>query len=227
MCGRFTLTAFPDEWTELLDLPDFEIPAARYNVAPGQPILTILRDAEHRNPLPQMLHWGLLPHWAKESTGMQRPINARSETAAEKPFFRSAMRHRRCLVPADGFFEWSGKGSSRRPYYFRMRNKQPFALGAIWDHWHGPGDELIDSCAILTTRPNAVLKPIHHRMPVILDADSFKLWLDPEVQSVKDVQHLMQPYAPDEMEAIPVSTHVNSPRNDDEQCLFPEEGREA
>ena len=207
---------------ELLDLPDFEIPDARFNIAPGQPILTIIRDPEHKTPLPQMLHWGLLPHWAKDARGAQRPINARSETAAQKPFFRSAMRHHRCIIPADGFFEWAGKGAVRRPYYFRMRNKQPFALAGIWDRWQSPEDEMVDSCAILTTSPNAVLKPIHHRMPVILDTDKFKLWLDPEVQEVKRVEHLMQPYAPDNMEAVPVGTYVNNPRNDDEQCLFPE-----
>jgi len=222
MCGRFTLTRFPDEWTELLDLPDFEIPDARYNVAPGQHILTIIRDPEHKNPLPQMLHWGLLPHWAKDSKQMQRPINARSESAAAKPFFRSAMRHHRCLIPADGFFEWADKGAKRRPYYFRMRDKSPFALGGLWDRWHGPGDELIDSCAILTTGPNSVLKPYHHRMPVILDTKDFKTWLNPDIQSATDVEHLMTPYDPEVMEAVPVSTYVNSPRNDDEQCLLPE-----
>jgi len=225
MCGRFTLTRFPDEWTELLDLPDFETPDARYNVAPGQHILTIIRDPEHKNPLPQMLHWGLLPHWAKDSKSAQRPINARCETAATKPFFRSAMRHHRCLVPADGFFEWAGKGAKKRPYYFRMRDKAPFALGGIWDRWHGKNDELVDSCAILTTEPNSLLKSYHHRMPVILNSEHFKLWLDPDVQTSKDVEHLMKPYDPKVMEAIAVSTYVNSPRNDDEQCLFPEMGK--
>jgi putative SOS response-associated peptidase YedK len=220
MCGRFTLTRFPDEWTEALDMPEFKIPEPRYNVAPGQYILTIMRDAEAPHPIPQLLFWGLLPAWMKDAKDAHRPINARAETAAEKPMFRAAMRHRRCLIPADGFFEWAGRGHARRPYYFTRRDGMPFAMAGIWEHWeHRETGEMIDSCAILTTSPNAVVKPIHHRMPVILDAGSFACWLDPQVQSANAVQHLLVPYPPETMRAMPVSTRVNSPRHDDADCI--------
>ena len=222
MCGRFTLTKFPDEWKDALELDDFELPAPRYNVAPGQYILTIIRDAEHPRPIPQLLHWGLLPSWVKDKGTTTRPINARSETAAEKPYFRAAVRHRRCLVPADGFFEWSGKGPDRRPYYFQRKDKEPFAIAGLWEHWEGPGEEQIDSCTLLTTRPNALVQPLHHRMPVILDVEHFKLWLDHDAQSVKDIEYLFAPYPAEAMIVTPVSRRVNSPRHDDRQCLFPE-----
>ena len=223
MCGRFTLTRFPDEWKEALAMDDFELPAPRYNVAPGQYILTIIRDAEHPRPIPQLLHWGLLPAWVKDPKTTTRPINARAETVGEKPYFRGAIRHRRCLVPADGFFEWSGNGPDRRPFYFQRKDKQPFAIAGLWEHWAGPGDELIDSCTLLTTQPNELLKRYHHRMPVILDIPHFQRWLDPSAQSVKDIAHLLTPYPADAMIATPVSRRVNSPANDDQQCLFPDQ----
>lgn len=223
MCGRFTLTRFPDEWQEALDLDEFKMPEPRYNVAPGQYILTIIRDAEHPKPIPQLLNWGLLPSWVKDSKTHTRPINARSETVAEKPYFRAAVRHRRCLIPADGFFEWSGKGQARKPYYFQLKSKQPFAFGGLWEHWEGPGEEMIDSCTILTTQPNPLVKPLHHRMPVILDPRHFQLWLDSDIQTVKDIRHLFAPYPAEAMMVTPVSRRVNNPRHDDERCLFPEE----
>ncbi|MDA0576957.1 MAG: SOS response-associated peptidase [Verrucomicrobia bacterium] len=219
MCGRFTLTRMPGEWAELLDMPGFDPPKPRYNVAPGQYILTILRDPEVSHPILQLLFWGLLPAWVKDPKDATRPINARAETVAEKPYFRAAIRHRRCLIPADGFFEWSGTGAQRRPIYFQMADERPFAMAGIWERWQGPRDELIDSCTILTTTPNPVVKPHHHRMPVILDPAHFKTWLDPSEQSARAVAHLLAPYPPATMKATPVSRRVNSAARDDAGCV--------
>ncbi len=204
MCGRFTLTRFPDGWAALLALPGFEKPKPRGNISPGEYILTVLRDPEIAHPIPQMLFWGFLPAWVKDAKSVSRPINARAETAAEKPYFRAAIRHRRCLIPADGFFEWSGERGQRRKHYFQMRDEQPFALAGIWERWQGPGDELIDSCAILTTTPNAVVKPVHDRMPVIIRQEDFALWLDPHAQSHRTVAHLLAPHPAEAMKEAPV-----------------------
>lgn len=222
MCGRFTLTRLSGEWQAALDMEPFGLPEPRYNVAPGQYILTILRDPEHARPIPQLLSWGLLPAWVKDPKALSRPINARVETVAEKPFFRGAIRHRRCLIPADGFFEWSGKGAERRPYYFQMRDEAPFAFGGLWEHWQGPGDELIDTCTILTTTPNALVKPLHHRMPLIVTREHYPLWLNPGAQSVKDVAPLFVPYPAEAMKVSAVSRRVNSVAHDDPACLLPE-----
>ncbi|MCE9615493.1 MAG: SOS response-associated peptidase [Lentisphaerae bacterium] len=219
MCGRFTLTRFPDEWTELLEMPGFDPPKPRYNVAPGQYILTILRDPEIPHPIPQLLFWGLLPAWVKDPATVSRPINARAETVADKPYFRAAIRHRRCLIPADGFFEWAGAGATRRPYYFQMKDEQPFAMAGLWERWQSPRDELVDSCTILTTTPNDVVKPYHHRMPVILAPQDFKSWMDPGVQSHRAVAHLLKPFPADTMKATPVSRRVNNARQDDSGCV--------
>lgn len=219
MCGRYTLTQYPSGWTELLGMPGFEPPKPRHNVAPGQYVLTILRDPEIAHPIPQMLQWGLLPAWVKDRHGAHRPINARAETAAEKPCFRAALRHRRCLIPADGFFEWTGTGTARRPIYFQMKDEAPFALAGLWERWQGPGDEWIDSCAILTTTPNAVVGQFHHRMPVILDPEHVVRWLDPSTQTARGIKDLLGPYAADAMKASPVSRRVNSAANDDSACL--------
>jgi putative SOS response-associated peptidase YedK len=219
MCGRFTLTRFPDEWIELLEMPGFDPPKPRYNVAPGQYILTILRDPEVPHPLAQLLFWGLLPAWVKDPKAVSRPINARAETVAEKPYFRAAIRHRRCLIPADGFFEWTGAGAERRPYYFQMQDERPFALAGLWERWQGPREELVDSCTIPTTTPNAIVKPYHHRMPVIVEPAHFKRWLDPAVQSYRDVADLLVPHPPAAMKATPVSRKVNNARRDDEGCV--------
>jgi len=147
-------------------------------------------------------------------------INARSETAAAKPAFRAALRRRRCLVPADGFYEWQRREGRKQPYHMRRRDGAPFALAGLWERWEGP-DGAIDSCALLTTAANELMRPIHDRMPVILDPQTFDLWLDPSMQDVERVQSLLRPYPAEAMIAYPVSPMVNNARNDNPQCVLP------
>ncbi len=222
MCGRFTVTKLPEAWLEALGLgavPDY---APRYNVAPSQNVLAAAFDVEEDRNLLRYFEWGLLPTWAKDPKATHRSINARAETAAEKPSFRAAMRYRRCILPADGFYEWTGKGTSRRPFYFQRRDEGPFGFAGIWEQWESDRGECIDSCAILTTDANALVAQQHARMPVMLDAQDALAWLDPRQQASSKVQHLLRPYPAEEMKAIAVSPYVNSPRYDDPHCIAPD-----
>ena len=148
-------------------------------------------------------------------------INAQAETASTKPAFRAAFRRRRCLVLADGFYEWQRLERRKQPFYIRMRDSSPFAFAGLWEHWKGPDGTGIDSCTLLTTDPNDLLRPLHHRMPVILDPQDYDLWLDPGIQESERLQPLLRPYASEELMAFPVSTRVNNPANDALECLEP------
>jgi putative SOS response-associated peptidase YedK len=148
-------------------------------------------------------------------------INARAETVATKPAFRSAFRKRRCLILADGFYEWKKEGRHKQPFHIRMRDGRPFAFAGLWEHWQGPEGKTIDSCTILTTTPNEALAPLHHWMAVVLLADEYNLWLDPAIQEVDRLQPLLRPYPAEAMTAYPVSTKVNNPANDHPECLAP------
>jgi putative SOS response-associated peptidase YedK len=148
-------------------------------------------------------------------------INARSETVAEKPAFRAAFRRRRCLVVADGFYEWQKLERGKQPFYVRLRNGQPFAFAGLWEQWKGPDDHVIESCTLLTTQPNDLIRPVHNRMPVILHPSDYGLWLDPRVQQADRLQPLLRAYPPEEMEAYPISRFVNRPNNDDARCIEP------
>lgn len=220
MCGRFTLTVAPDELRAAF--PDFDIPGdipPSYNIAPSQPIPVVPNTGENRL---DFYHWGLIPSWTKaENLGRYNFINARSETAAEKPSFRSSFRRRRCLILADGFYEWSKAkpGGSKTPYYFTLQDHSPFAFAGLWEIWHSPeGDPLLSAC-ILTTQPNETVKPIHNRMPVILKSADYQTWLDPEEGPPEKFQPLLRPYPADQMQTYPVSTYVNSPKNNSPQCI--------
>jgi putative SOS response-associated peptidase YedK len=160
-----------------------------------------------------MLRWGLIPSWAKDPAMGAKLINARAETVAEKPSFRSAFRHRRCLVVADGFYEWQKQEGKKQPFYFRLQDGQPFAFAGLWESWKDPNGEVVDSCTILTTEANQLMQPIHDRMPVILASQDYDLWLDPTVQS-EQLQNLLQPFPSEAMVSYPVSTKVNKPTND-------------
>ncbi|MHC4090959.1 MAG: SOS response-associated peptidase [Planctomycetota bacterium] len=151
----------------------------------------------------------------------QRPVNARSETAAEKPSFRAAFRQRRCLLPSDGFYEWQRIGSGKQPHYIRMKDGGPFVFAGLWEYWEGPDGTIIESCTVLTTTPNELIEPLHNRMPVILRRDDFALWLDPEVKDPARIQPLLRPYEAAEMASHPVSMQVNNPRNEDPACIRP------
>jgi putative SOS response-associated peptidase YedK len=148
-------------------------------------------------------------------------INARSETAAEKPSFRAAMRYRRCLIPSDGFYEWKKVNGQKQPMRVQIKEGGVFAIAGLWEHWQSRDGSEIESCTLLTTDPNEKLRPIHNRMPVIIHPDDFELWLDPGVQDPADVQHLLRPYPAEDMSFYPVSTHVNSPHNEDPSCIEP------
>ena len=224
MCGRYTLKTEPVELAEHFQLVVLPELVARYNIAPTQaaPIVRAAESGGKRHMT--SVQWGLIPSWAKDRSMGARMINARSETAATKPAFRGPMKYRRCVVPADGFYEWQKQGTGKQPYYIHLRDGGPFGLAGIWEHWEDADGSAIESCCILTTTPNELVQPIHDRMPVILRPADYEVWLDPAMQDAAAVQPLLRP-CPDEMLTLyPVSRHVNSPRNDDERCIEPEQG---
>ncbi len=220
MCGRFTLTVSPEELQAAF--PDFQIPddiPPSYNIAPSQPIPVIPNDGEYQL---DFFRWGLIPSWTKaENLGKYNFINARSETAAEKASFKASFRRRRCLILADGFYEWSKSTSGRgkTPHYFTLKDHSPFAFAGLWDVWYSPEGDELKTAAILTTRPNEVVNPIHNRMPVILGPDDYPIWLDPQESTAEQLQPLLAPFPADAMQAYPVSTFVNSPQNNSPQCI--------
>lgn len=224
MCGRYTLTIEGVDLVEHFGLGGTLEYVPHYNIAPTQatPVVRML-DAGVR-PAPAMLRWGLIPRWAKDAGIGSRMINARSETAAEKPAFRTPLKTQRCLVPSTGFFEWQqldeaiGK-RKKQPYYVHRRDKQVFAFAGLWDRWRGPNDESIDSFTILTTMPNDLIRPIHDRMPVIVRRADYDLWLDPAVHDVERLKPLFGPQPSEEWVTHPVGTHVNSPAHDDPRCI--------
>ena len=217
MCGRYTLSTPAGRLAEEFQLDStVEIPPS-YNVAPTQQVAAVLEDEGGRRL--EMLRWGLVPSWADDPDIGARMINARSETAPEKPSFRRAFRGRRCLIPADGFYEWKRENGGKQPYYFRMQDGRPFAFAGLWESWE-KGDGTLRTCAILTTRANSVLEDIHDRMPVILPHDAYDAWLDPDADR-EELGELMIPYPNDDLETYPVSRFVNSPRNNDERCIEP------
>jgi putative SOS response-associated peptidase YedK len=169
------------------------------------------------------MRWGLIPSWARDPSGAARMINARSETASSKPAFRDSLKSRRCLVPADGFYEWTKTGKGKQPYCFEVNDGQLFAFAGIWDRWKDPNGKAIETCSILTTTPNALTAPVHDRMPVILDPDSYYLWLDPGMKDVAAASELLKPYDASLMRCYPVSTRINRVANDDAECSAPVE----
>lgn len=221
MCGRFTLITPAEALAEQFQL--FEIPslAPRYNIAPTQPVAAVRRVPGDGQRELVLLRWGLVPFWAKDPGIGARMINARSETVAEKPAFRAAFRRRRCLVPADGFYEWRRLERGKQPFYVRLRDERPFAFAGLWERWEGPDETAIDSCTLLTTEPNDLIRPVHSRMPVILSPKDYDLWLDPGVQKAELLQPLLRPYPSEGMLAYPISTWVNKPKNDSPRCIEP------
>lgn len=220
MCGRFTLTLDPVVLREAFDLgempPDW-IP--RYNIAPSQPV-AVIADAKTRNV--DFMRWGLVPSWAKDISIGDRLINARSETLAEKPSFRSALAKRRCLILADGFFEWKkseNKSGPSMPFYIQMEDKSPFAFAGLWEIWHAPGGDVLKSCTIVTCEPNARVAPIHNRMPVIFNPKDAWVWL--EERPVTELTGLLKPYHAEDMVAIPISRMVNDPKRDEPAIIKP------
>ena len=235
MCGRMVLTRTAHELGEIFDAepdaPDCEL-GPRYNVAPSQDVLA-LRGGSGGGRALARLHWGLIPSWARERAVGYRMINARSETAAEKPSFRKALRARRCIVPADGFYEWQspseedprfGNRPKRKPtkipHFFRNPAGRTLAIAGLWESWTDTGTgEVVESCTLLTTEANDDVRPVHHRMPVFLDAKDYAVWLDPDLSDIEPLQALMVPAPDGLLEATRVSVWVNNPRNEDARCI--------
>jgi putative SOS response-associated peptidase YedK len=220
MCGRFTLFSDGAELARLFGC-GFEVPLTpRYNIAPSQPV-PVVRLVEDQPGTRQaaLLRWGLVPSWAADPKIGFQCINARSETAASKPAFRAAFRRRRCLIPADGFFEWQKKGKAKQPFLFRMRDGQPFAFAGLWDRW-AKGDSR-ETCTILTTTANERVRPMHDRMPVILPLAFYDDWLEPHADAPQELKTALRPYPAEEMEAVPVSTCVNDARHEGPECIQP------
>jgi len=219
MCGRYRLSRRKQLVEEYFDTASDEPEwTPRYNIAPTQPVPVVRQNPKEPRRELSLMHWGLIPSWAKDMSGAAMMINARSETAATKPAFRDPLANRRCLVPADGFYEWQRTGKAKQPYCFEVNDGALFAFAGLWDRWKDPNGQWIKSCSILTTSPNAVTSAVHDRMPVILDRADYDLWLDPGMTKAEAISVLLQPYDARLMRCYPVSTRINHAANDDAEC---------
>lgn len=224
MCGRYRLSRrkqLVEEYFDTADCQDDWNP--RHNIAPTQPVPVVRQNPTKPARELSMMRWGLIPHWAKDPAIATSTINAKSETAATKPAFRDPLKFRRCLIPADGFYEWKRTGTSKQPFCFEVNDGELFAFAGIWDGWKNAEGQWIKSCSILTTVPNSVTSAVHERMPVILVPDYYDLWLDPEMQNSSAVSELLKPYDARLMRCYPVSTRVNHVANDGAECSQPVE----
>ncbi|HEV2581867.1 MAG TPA: SOS response-associated peptidase [Ktedonobacteraceae bacterium] len=219
MCGRFALTV------DLADIAKkFGVEpttqamhsAPRYNVAPTQPVAAVLRNGETHLA---ELRWGLIPSWAKDESIGARMINARAETLTEKPSFKGLLRSKRCMILADGFFEWKQEPGGKTPMFITMADGQPFAFAGLWDSWKSPSGEPLRTCTIITTQPNELVATIHDRMPAILLPEAYESWLDPSIKDEQLLSHWLAPYPAEAMMARPVSRLVNDPKNDRPEVL--------
>ena len=221
MCGRYTLTAEMSVLAETFPLFSFsEIHSPRYNIAPTQSVLAVANDGKYRA---DNFRWGLVPHWAKDPSIGNRMINARSETLAEKPSFRTPYRKRRCLILTDGFYEWVKiKDGTKMPFYLRMNSNSPFAFAGLWEQWRSPDEATsFRSCTIVNTAANQFMSQLHYRMPVIIKPEDHERWLDPKDRLPGELADLLVPYPDDDLTGYIVSKWVNSPRNDGPSCIVP------
>lgn len=213
MCSRYAMTSAPEAIKALFGHHNTTSFPPRYNIAPTQPVLIVRLDHARRREI-DLVRWGLIPSWVKEPGKYAPLVNARSETAAQKPSFRGPMRHRRCLVPADGYYEWTGKPGMRRPHLVRPVKGGPFAMAGLWDHWLGADGSEIETMAILTVDANAEVGRIHDRMPVILEPEQYEAWLDVSSGRSGEAEAMLCP-APDRtLEVVEVSSKVNDARNE-------------
>lgn len=222
MCGRFVRVTDSQQLQTIFELND--IPRTltpQFNIAPTLDVLAVRQSEQQRNA--SFLRWGLIPSWARDEKIGYSAINARAETLGEKPAFRTAFRERRCLIIADGFFEWKKQGKEKLPHFFHMRDRRPFAFAGLWESWRGTSDRRLDppleTCTIITTEPNELVSPLHDRMPAILRPSDYELWLDPEFYAEALLTEMLTCYPADEMSVYPVSTLVNRPANDGPECL--------
>ncbi len=219
MCGRYRLSRrkqiieehfgsapWDDDWNP------------RYNIAPTQQVPVVRQHPKEPMRQISLMKWGLIPNWSKDPSIATGTSNAKSETVAEKPAFRDPLKFRRCLIPADGFYEWKRTGASKQPYCFEVSNGNLFAFAGLWDGWKNAEGQWVKTCCILTTTPNAVTATVHDRMPVILNQDSYDLWLDPGMNDAQVVSELLKPYDAKSMQSYPISTRINHVANDDKEC---------
>ena len=233
MCGRYRLARKKEILAETFDAENEVDWSPRYNVAPGQDVVAVRQDATRPVRTLSLVRWGLIPSWSKDAKAGYKMINARAETVADLPAFRDPFRYRRCLIPADGFYEWAKEGKQKSPFCVSMADDSIFAFAGIWDRWGNPnwgnpnkrdpdkthpGKEWLETCSIITTSANTLLSGIHDRMPVILKHENYDLWLDPRFKNVDDLLDLLKPFPADAMRRYPVSTRVNSVKNDDPAC---------
>lgn len=217
MCGRFALKSPPAKLVERFGLDEYVDFTPRYNIPPGTDIPVIRQSPEGKRVL-HLLRWGLVPHWAKDPSIGNKLSNARGESVAEKPSFRDAFRLRRCLIPADGFYEWKTDGKVKQPYFISLKSGETLAMGGLWESWRRPDGELLRTACIITTGPNEVMKPIHDRMPVILRTEDWQTWLAAPVEAI---QHLVSPYEADAMQVWPVDRRVSRTVDDDAGLIEP------
>jgi putative SOS response-associated peptidase YedK len=222
VCGRYRLSKRKQLVEEYFDTtsdePDW---SPRYNIAPTQPAPIIRQHPKEPKRVLSMARWGLIPIWSKDMADAARKINARSETAATLPAFRDAMKSRRCIVPADGFYEWRRTGTQKQPFCFEVKDGELFAFAGLWERWKNPDGEWVRSFSILTTTPNAVTSVVHDRMPVILSKDDYDLWLDPGMTNAEAVADMVKPYPAEQMRNYAVGPRVNNVANDDAECSTP------
>jgi putative SOS response-associated peptidase YedK len=228
MCGRYRLSRRKQIIEEHFDAVSGEEDwGPRYNIAPTQPVPVIRQNPMEPVRELSLMKWGLIPSWARDPSVAATMINARSETAGAKPAFRDALRFRRCLVPADAFYEWSRTGKAKQPYCFEVNEGELFAFAGLWDRWRDASGNAVETCSILTTTPNAVASAVHDRMPVILDPDGYDLWLDPGMREADAAFELLGPCDARLMRCYPVSTRINHGANDDAECSAPVELAES
>ena len=215
VCNRYRLTHskrdLADGFQAFEEIDDHP----RYNVAPTQPVLTVRKEQDQKVRRFTTMRWGLIPSWAKDPSIGVRTLNARSETVTTKPAFRESILTKRCLIPADGFYEWQRMGSVKQPYCFEVGEGQVFAFAGLWDHWKSPDGEVIESCTILTTTPNSLVADLHNRMPVIVAPEKYDVWLDPDVTDFEAIRDVLKPYDSELMRRYPVSMRLNNSQNDD------------
>jgi putative SOS response-associated peptidase YedK len=221
MCGRFTLRTPATELVEPFELAMTPALEPRYNIAPTQPIAVVRLAPDNTKRELVLVRWGLIPSWAADPSIGARMINARADSIATKPAFRSAARRRRCLIPADGFYEWKAAGKTKQPYYITQTSQMPFAFAGLWERWQAPGRDVIESCVIITTDANDRLRELHNRMPVILDRDRHAEWLDPTIDRAEQLLPLLRPYPSEKMGYRAVSRFVNNARNEGPACIEP------
>jgi putative SOS response-associated peptidase YedK len=226
MCGRFTLRTPQQVLVNQFALETQSSLFPRYNIAPSQPIAVVRAAPEVAGGKRELvkLRWGLVPSWAKDPSVGNQMINARVETAVAKPAFRSAMRNRRCLIPADGFYEWKKIGKQKQPYFIHLPDDKPFAFAGLWERWSDQEGRPLETCTILTTDASPLLRPLHDRMPVIVEPGDYATWLDPTETDPASLRPLFASLTADQLVMAPVSTLVNSPANDDARCIAPSEG---